>query len=158
MPHAQDIRFTLLEPEATSHIDRVAEWYASEWQIPAQQTRERLARLNSGDTQFQVLMSVDGLPLATGGLYNHVGILDKFPHLAVHRHWLALVYTLPAHRGRGYGALLCADIESKARERGLKELTLFTHTAESLYRRLGWQQAERIHAGEKNSVVMTKRL
>lgn len=109
-----------------------------------------------GKFQFQVMMSVDGVPLATGGLYNHVGILDKIPRLAIHPHWLALVYTLPEHRGKGYGASLCECIEQHAQSLGLKELALFTHTAESLYRRLGWRQAERIAAGGRDLVVMTK--
>lgn len=158
MASSQDICFTLLHPEAIGDINQIAEWYVSEWNIPKEQTLQKLTQLPSGNSQFQVMMSVDGVPLATGGLYNHVGILDKIPRLAIHPHWLALVYTLPEHRGQGYGALLCEYIEQYARGLGLKELALFTHTAESLYRRLGWQQTERIAAGGRDIVVMTKML
>lgn len=139
-------------------MNQIAEWYLSEWNIQKETTLEKLKQLPSGNFQFQVMMAVDAVPLATGGLYNHVGILDKIPRLAIHPHWLALVYTIPEYRGQGYGALLCGYIEQHAQSLGLKELALFTHTAENLYRRLGWQQAERIAAGGRDIVVMTKML
>jgi hypothetical protein len=39
---------------------------------------------------------------------------------------------------------------------GLEKIYLFTHTSESLYRRLGWQQLERLALGGKDIVVMEK--
>lgn len=40
----------------------------------------------------------------------------------------------------------------------LKDIYLFTHTAESLYKRLAWQQLERLALGGKDIVVMKKEL
>ena len=103
-------------------------------------------------------MTLDNKPIATGGLYNHVGLLDKEPRLKIYKNWLALVYTTPENRGKGLGALICNDIQSQAISLGLKNIYLFTHTAENLYKRLGWQQMERLVLGEKDIVIMKKEL
>lgn len=153
-----NIRFQFVTPENTADIHLIAEWYASEWKIPQETSIDKLRQLPSGNHQFQVLMLLNDIPVASGGIYNHVGILDKVPHLSAHKHWLALVYTLPEFRQRGYGAMLCHYIQEHAWVLGLKELYLFTHTAESLYRRLAWEQSERLHAGGKDIVVMKKQL
>lgn len=150
------IRFQFVSPEHIADIDLIAGWYASEWEIPQEKSIEKLRQLPSGDHQFQVLMLLNDVPVASGGVYNHVGILDKVPHLNAHKHWMALVYTLPEFRQRGYGVMLCNFLEEHARILGLKELYLFTHTAESLYRRLFWQPTERIRMGAKEIVVMKK--
>jgi len=150
------ISFELITPGNTSRIALIAEWYASEWNILQETSYEKLMQLPSGNSQFQVVMLLNGLPVASGGVYNHVGILDKVPHLNAHKHWLALVYTLPEFRQRGYGAILCDYIQEHARILGLKELHLFTHTAESLYRRLLWEPTERLRIGAKEIVVMKK--
>ncbi len=158
MDYPQNIRFEIIPPENITAIERIAQWYLSEWNIASEVSMEKLRQLPSGDHQFQVVMFVDGEPIATGGIYNHVGILDKVPHLNAFKHWLALVYTVPQSRQQGYGALLCKYMEQHALKLGLKELYLFTHTAESLYRRLNWEQTERIAAGGKDIVVMRKKL
>jgi GNAT superfamily N-acetyltransferase len=82
-------------------------------------------------------MTLDNIPIATGRLYNHVGLLDKQPKFKIYKHWLALVYTVSEYRRKGYGALLCNYIQQHAKEMVLKEIFLFTHTAESLYKRPG---------------------
>jgi predicted GNAT family acetyltransferase len=69
-----------------------------------------------------------------------------------------LVYTLPEYRGRGYGAMLCEEIQGRSKELGTKQLYLFTHTAESLYKRLGWEELERIALKGKDIAVMKKEL
>ena len=92
-------------------------------------------------------MTLDNIPIATGGLYNHVGLLDREPRLKIYKNWLALVYTKPDNRGKGLGALICGHIQDYSKDLGLKELYLFTHTAENLYKRLSWQQIERLALG-----------
>lgn len=153
-----NIRFQFVTPEDTAGIQLIAEWYASEWKIPRETSVEKLTQLPFGDHQFQVMLLLNEVPVASGGIYNHVGIVDKVPRLNAHKHWLALVYTLPEYRQQGYGAMLCNYIEEHARFLGLKELYLFTHTAENLYRRLGWEQAERLQAGDRDIAVMRKNL
>lgn len=158
MDHRKDIRFEFVTPDNTATIELIAGWYLSEWNIPPETTIKKLKGLPTGNAQFQVLMLLNELPVASGGVYNHVGILDKMPHLNAHKHWLALMYTLPELRQRGYGAMLCNYIREHARSAGLKELHLFTHTAESLYRRLSWEVTERLNVGAKEVVVMKKTL
>jgi len=37
-------------------------------------------------------MTIDGLPTATGGVYDHVGLIDREPRFKVYSPWLALVF------------------------------------------------------------------
>jgi len=158
MTDSQELHFKLVSSENTALIRLIAEWYAAEWNIPTEISSDKLRQLPAGNHQFQVVMYLGDKPIATGAVYNHVGIQDKMPRLNAYQHWLALVYTFPEFRQRGYGALLCEYIQEHARVLGLKELYLFTHTAESLYRRLLWEQVERIEANGKDIVVMRKTL
>ncbi len=60
---------------------------------------------------------------------------------------MALVYVKNEYRNKGFGALLCEKNQNIGKERGLKEIFLFTSTVESLYTRLGWQLLERLKSG-----------
>jgi N-acetylglutamate synthase-like GNAT family acetyltransferase len=139
-------------------IDMIANWYEQQWQIPVSTTRNKLSRLSVANGEFHLLMKLDGRPIATGGISTHVGLLDKMPEFRKYQHWLALVYTLPDQRGKGHGAILCTQLQNDAAALGLKEIFLFTDTAESFYRRLGWQPLERLLLGKRNIVIMNKRL
>ncbi len=153
-----DIKYHIIKPDENEKIELIADWYLSEWNIPAQTTIEKTKNLSAANFEFQVLMTVDNKPIATGGLYNHVELLDKEPRLNIYKNWLALVYTKPDLRGKGLGTLICNHIQDYSKDLGLKEIYLFTHTAENLYKRLGWQQLERLTLGGKNIVVMKKNL
>jgi GNAT superfamily N-acetyltransferase len=149
-----NINYRIVKPEDDDTIELIAKWYLTEWNIPTQTTVDNIKNLSVESLQFQVLMTLDDLPVATGGLYNHVGLLDREPKFKIYKNWLALVYTIPDKRNKGLGALLCNNIQDHSKGIGLNEIYLFTHTAESLYKRLGWQQIERIELGGKNIVVM----
>ncbi|MBX2923513.1 MAG: GNAT family N-acetyltransferase [Chitinophagaceae bacterium] len=153
-----DIKYQIIRPDDNKNIELIADWYLSEWNIPLQATISKTKKLSEGNFEFQVLMTLDNKPIATGGLYNHVRLLDKEPGLKMYLHWLALVYTTPENRGRGFGALICRHIQNHSKDLGLKNIYLFTHTAESLYKRLEWQQLERLALGGKDIVVMKKEL
>ena len=151
-------QYQIISPDDNENIELIADWYLSEWNIPVQTTIEKIKKLSADNNEFQVLMTLDNKPIATGGLYNHVGLLDREPRLKIYKNWLALVYTKPDIRGKGMGALICNNIQDHSKELGLKEIYLFTHTAENLYKRLGWQQLERLALGGKDIVVMKKEL
>lgn len=153
-----EIKYQIIKPNDQQIIELIADWYLNEWKIPIQTTIDKTKNLSADNYEFQVLMTLDNIPVATGGLYNHVGILDKEPRLKIYKNWLALIYTKPDFRGKGLGALICNHIQDQSKNLGLKEIYLFTHTAENLYKRLDWQQLERITLGEKNIVVMKKNL
>lgn len=153
-----NINYQLLKSGDKQSIELIANWYLSEWNIAKEITIQKLSDFPDQGFPFQVIMMIDGIPVATGGIYEHVALLDREPKFKIYKPWLALVYTTPENRNKGYGALLCEKIQGIAKERGLKELFLFTHTAESLYKRLEWQELERIELGGKNIVVMKKQL
>jgi N-acetylglutamate synthase-like GNAT family acetyltransferase len=153
-----DIKYQIIKPDDNDNIKLIADWYLSEWNIPVQTTIERTKNLSVNNYEFQILMTLDNKPIATGGLYNYVGLLDKEPRLKIYKNWLALVYTKPDDRGKGLGALICNHIQNHSKNMGLKEIYLFTHTAENLYKRLDWHQLERLALGSKDIVVMKKEL
>lgn len=152
------IYYQLVKPSDKQILELIADWYLSEWNIAKEITIQKINCFPDTGFPFQVLMTVDDLPVATGGIYTHVSLLDREPRFRVYQPWLALVYTTTENRKKGYGALLCEQIQNMAKDSGLKEMYLFTHTAESLYKRLGWQQMERIQIGDKDIVVMKMKL
>jgi N-acetylglutamate synthase-like GNAT family acetyltransferase len=151
-----NIQFDIVRPNDQAIIQLIAAWYLSEWKIAIDMTTQRLQTITPDNSQFQILMTLDGTPISTGGLYHHVGLLDKAPHLKVHKHWLALVYTTPKQRNQGYGALICQHIQHHSKSIGIDKLYLFTDTAERLYRRLGWAEIESLSIDSRNIVVMEK--
>lgn len=135
-------------------FQQIANWYQMEWKFPLETTLSRLTAITPQKDQFQLIMTRDGVPIGTAGVYNTVRILEKIPRLNIYTHWLALVYTIPMERGKGYGALLCKKIEEEAKKEGISKLHLYTDTAESLYKRGGWQVVERIEIESRNIVLM----
>ncbi|MBA2249474.1 MAG: GNAT family N-acetyltransferase [Chitinophagaceae bacterium] len=152
------IKFQLLQARDEKTFSLIANWYLSEWNIPIEKTIQRLQKVTTADLQFQVIMTLDDLPISTGGLYNHVGLLDKEPGFSIYKNWLALVYTIPKQRQKGYGALICKYIQEHAKKLGLEKMHLFTDTAERLYNGLGWTEVESLQLGDRNVVVMEKNL
>lgn len=152
------IQFQLLQAHDAVLISQIARWYEAEWNIPAEKTIEKLALVSTDPSQLQLIMTLDQQAIGTAGIYHHIGLLDKEPRFSIYPHWLALVYTTPEHRRKGYGALICQAIEEHAAARGIKEMLLFTDTAESLYKRLNWLELERLSLGNRNIVVMKKNL
>jgi GNAT superfamily N-acetyltransferase len=152
------INFQILQLTDQAIFQVIADWYVSEWKIPRDKTIQRLQTITSDNSQFQVLMTLDGTPISTGGLYDHVGLHDKEPRFKIHKYWLGLVYTIPEKRHQGYGTLMCKHIEDLSKKRALDTLYLFTDTAEQLYKRLGWTEMERLRMGERNVVIMKRDL
>ncbi|WP_164714211.1 GNAT family N-acetyltransferase [Chitinophaga rhizosphaerae] len=149
-----NIRLRALGPGDTEMIGLVAEWYNEEWNLPLQKTRENLLAVCAGGSQFQAVLTVGGRPVATGGVYHHVGLCDRVPRFRQYRHWLAMVYTVPMFRNQGYGAQLCRYLQDMSAEKGMESLYLFTDSAERLYAHLGWDVMERLETGGRNLVVM----
>jgi GNAT superfamily N-acetyltransferase len=153
-----EIKYQIIKPEDDKNIHLIADWYLSQWNIPIQTTIEKIKRLSPLHYEFQVLIIIDNNPVATAGLYNHVGLIDREPRFNIYKHWLALVYTKPNFRGKGLGTLICKYIQNHSKDLGLKDIYLFTHTAENLYKRLAWKQLERIALDSKEIVIMKKEL
>jgi N-acetylglutamate synthase-like GNAT family acetyltransferase len=154
----REIKYQIVNNNDNNTIHLIADWYFLEWNIPKQTTIKKIKNFSADSKQFQVLMTLDNIAVATGGLYNHVGLLDKEPKFRIYKNWLALVYTTPENRKKGLGALICDHIQVQSKKLGIKEIYLFTDTAESLYERLGWHQLERLFLSERQVVVMKKSL
>ncbi len=153
---AMNIELHKLLPGNTGLIHQIADWYLEEWKIPVEKTIRNLEAVTACNDQIQVVLLLNEIPVATGGVYHHVGLLDRVPRLNTHRHWLALVYTIREHRNKGLGAALCRYLEDYYRDQGEASLALFTDTAERLYARLGWEVMERLETGGRNLAVMQK--
>ena len=122
--------------------------------MPKEKTIVKLTNVTASEAQFHVLMYVDNIPVATGGLHDHVSLQDKVLRFNSYKDWLALVYTIPEERGKGYGAQLCSFIMDRAKENGIEKMYLFTERAESLYTKLGWTTLEKLSVGERELTVM----
>ncbi len=151
-----NVQFHIVTPNDDEEIALIAAWYLEEWGVPQEKTISKLKNLNPATNEFHVLMTLDGIPVATGGVHHYVSLLDREPRMRQYSHWLALVYSIPECRGKGFGAALCEYIHAYAQTLGLEQIVLFTHTAEPLYKRLGWQVLERLQEGDKDVAVMQK--
>ena len=56
--------------------------------------------------------------------------------------YLADVYILPSHRGRGLARWLMEVVHSHPELQGLRRWMLVTRDAQGLYRRVGWREVE----------------
>jgi N-acetylglutamate synthase-like GNAT family acetyltransferase len=68
--------------------------------------------------------------------------------------WLGGLLVLPEWRNRGVGTMLMHRATEEARRLNVPRLYLWTHSAEALYHKLGWQVVERSHYFGKEAVVM----
>lgn len=152
------IEFQIVKPDDTKTIELIADWYLKEWKIPAQTTIERLSALQIGGVPFQVMMTLAEVPIATGGLYNHIAQHDHEPYFKINGAWFALMYVAEKNRNLGYGAMLSEKIQTLSKSYGLKEIFLFAYTGETLYKRIGWLQIARVSSKDKDIAVMKKQL
>ncbi|CDR05308.1 GNAT family N-acetyltransferase [Streptomyces iranensis] len=79
---------------------------------------------------------LDGRPVACAGISRTIADMAR----------IALVYTPPELRGRGYAGAATAAVSGAARAAGVKEILLFTDldnpTSNALYQRLGYRPME----------------
>ncbi|MCX6350736.1 MAG: GNAT family N-acetyltransferase [Bacteroidetes bacterium] len=148
------ISFQKISIEDKIQIKEIADWYFDEWKIPTEKTILKLTNLPEENLPFQMALNVGGQMVATAGVYFHVGLLDHRPEFKIFSPWLALVYTSTENRNKGYGKMLCEKVQEMTKEAGVKELFLFTDSAEKLYSKLGWQVMDRFSLGKRNLVVM----
>lgn len=150
--------FSNVTNEDASSIELIAEWYSSEWNIAKETTIRQISHFPTSGIPFQIMMKVDNIPVATAGLYHHVKLLDFESRFSKYGPWLALVYSTTQNRNKGYGTRLCKQIEEITYNLGVKNIYLYTSTAEALYKRLGWEEVERLSIHSRDVVVMNKKL
>lgn len=120
----------------------LAQWYYEEWKIPQEGYMPRLLALDPDDMEIHLVLFHHDQPIAAGGIHHKVGLLQVAPEFAEHDPWVAVLYTLPAYRKQGLGAMLLQALEDAAAAVGYTKLYLYTHTAENLYKRQGWTRLE----------------
>jgi len=153
-----NIEFHKVLPNDPVTASLIAGWYLAEWKIPFEKTIDNLKIITTEQLQFQIIMTVNGIPVSTGGIYHHVGLLDKEERFKIHGYWLALIYTIPEKRRLGYGASICKYIERHSKDMGIGTIYLYTDTAVRLYNSLGWTTIENLSLGERNITVMKKNI
>ncbi len=68
--------------------------------------------------------------------------------------WLAALFVVPEHRGRGIGAALVRRCEREAALAGAIRLHLYTERAAEYYRKLGWVvMSDEVYEGEPVTVM-----
>ncbi|WP_291880767.1 hypothetical protein [Leptospira sp.] len=85
------VEFQILSSHDIELISLITNWYYEEWKIPLDKSLAKIKSVLSDETQLQIVMTIDSLPIATGGIYHHVGLLELQPKFNIHKHWLGLV-------------------------------------------------------------------
>jgi len=154
-------------PELVNELARLS-W--KEWPEVYEQRKQTLEH---SVKNYRDRMNTDGLPLAlvavrarhgqslTGlavdsrELVGMVSLkfhdMDTRPDLDP---WLGGLLVLPKWRNHGVGTMLMQRATEEARRLDVPQLYLWTHSAERLYDKLGWQVVERTNYFGKAAVVM----
>lgn len=151
-----EIKIGRLDPSDRESILKIAHWYLEEWNTPIEKTLHRLGSQSENDILFQLVLTIDNELIATGGLYNDVNLIRVHMELKKFGPWVGMLYTREQYRNYGFGSMLLTDIERRASERNLKKIYLYTFTAESLYRRCGWTEIDRVPYKDHMTAVMEK--
>jgi len=106
---------------------------------------------HSGPPQCFVLLA-DGEPVGTATLATED--LDERPDLTP---WLAGVFVVPEERGQGHVVPLIDAVEAACRSASIRELWLYTNTAERVYARAGWRIFEIVQRRNKRPVTLMRR-
>ena len=151
-------------------IDELARLSWKEWQDVYQQRQQTLddslknyrERLNTDRLPLTLVAvrahhgkSLTELAVNCGELVGMVSLkfhdMDTRPDLDP---WLGGLLVLPQWRNRGVGTMLMHRATEEAGRLNVSRLYLWTHSAEGLYDKLGWQVVERTNYFAKEAVVM----
>ena len=151
-------------------VDELARLSWKEWQEVYQQRKQTLEhsvknyreRMNTDRLPLTLVavrvrhgQSFTGLPASHRELVGMVSLkfhdMDTRPDLDP---WLGGLLVLPEWRNRGVGTMLMHRATEEAHRLNVSQLYLWTHTAEALYQKLGWQVVERTNYFGKAAVVM----
>jgi GNAT superfamily N-acetyltransferase len=147
-------------------LDDLAWLSWKEWQEIYQQREQTLEhclknyreRMNTDRLPLTLVAVRAGLAVNSPELVGMVSLkfhdMDTRPDLDP---WLGGLLVLPEWRNRGVGTMLMHRATAEARKLNAQSLYLWTHShsAERLYRKLGWQVVERTNYFGKEAVVMS---
>lgn len=120
-----------------------------------QRAIERFAlRCNRESLPLALIAFADTLPVGSASLVDCD--LPAYPHL---KPWLASLFVATPYQRQGIGSQLMHQIELIATNMGYQQIYLYTWTAETYYRQLGWVVIDKTRPeGLPESVVMQKSL
>lgn len=121
---------------------------ASELDFPIARPASLVTLASVGDSRRKVWLT---MPNAVGMVSLKFHDMDTRPDLDP---WLGGLLVLPGWRNRGVGTMLMHRATEEARRLNVPRLYLWTHSAEGLYHKLGWQVVERSDYFGKEAVVM----
>lgn len=139
------------------HVSTVAKWVMDKWGHESPGTT-----LESLEEKFRNNMNRKAIPLSLLAMEadRPLGTASLVVQdMKVHRElspWLAGVYVLSEHRGKGIGSKLVKSIELLAANLEVEKLYLFTPDRETFYARMGWTVFERTIYHNKDVVIMVK--
>jgi len=144
-------------------VDALARLSWKEWRDVYQQREQTLEdslknyreRMNTDRLPLTLVAVRAGLAVNCRELVGMVSLkfhdMDTRPDLDP---WLGGLLVLPEWRNRGVGTMLMHRATGAARRLDVPRLYLWTHSAEGLYHKLGWQVVERSDYFGKEAVVM----
>jgi GNAT superfamily N-acetyltransferase len=144
-------------------VDELARLSWKEWQEVYQQRKQTLEhsvknyreRMNTDRLPLTLVAVRAGLAVNCRELVGMISLkfhdMDTRPDLDP---WLGGLLVLPEWRNCGVGTMLMHRATEEARRLNVPQLYLWTHSAEGLYHKLGWQVVERTNYFGKEAVVM----
>ncbi len=111
-------------------------------------------RCNRESLPLALIAFADTLPVGSASLVDCD--LPAYPHL---KPWLTSLFVATSYQRQGIGNQLMQQIELIATNMGYQQIYLYTWTAETYYRQLGWSVIDKTRPeGLPESVVMQKTL
>ncbi|CAM3961805.1 GNAT family N-acetyltransferase [Pseudoalteromonas byunsanensis] len=139
---------------------QVAKWYFEQWGNIIEN-----ASIALFEQQLDEYLNRDCMPLIVVALEGEqmIGVAQlKYREMSIYpdrEHWLGGVFVAPKWRGKEVATALVDRVEQAAKSIGIKELFLQTEALEGgLYKRVGWQNLERVTYCGVDVQVMSKRL
>jgi GNAT superfamily N-acetyltransferase len=139
----------------------LAKYSYGEWRSIYDQRGQTFADVLS---TYNERANIDSLPLALVGFQGEqlVGTVSLKAHdldiRAELSPWLGGLFVIPTRRRLGVASMLIERALGEARRLKLKRLYLWTVSAESLYRKLGWSEVERCEYCGQQIVIMQRDL
>ena len=111
----------------------------SPFKTVAQHEKKLRSRIGDHPPPETYVLLIRGEVAGSVSLLNYDDIAQVRPDLSP---WLASLFVVPKHRGRGYGRRLAAHCVDQAQSLGFSTLYLYTHTHPEFYAALGWRVIE----------------
>ncbi len=142
------------------HVPTIAKWTFDTWGqhlhpglTLAEAVEETRQECGEQGVPSLFVALAGGVAVGTASL-----IAEDIPSRSELAPWLASVFVLPEWRGRGIASRLIQCVEQEARASGIARFYLYTPDQQALYRRLGWQDIERLAYGGEMVTIMVRQL